>query len=112
MRTTSQSASDTLRVPGGTGRSAAITVDGQPVEAVEGESLLAALWAAGTHTLHRTARNDEPRAFLCGIGLCFDCLVTVDGQRSARACMTRVADGMAVELQRDAGWEGFGHAAA
>jgi predicted molibdopterin-dependent oxidoreductase YjgC len=89
-----------------------ITVDGLPVEAVDGESVLAALWAAGVRTLHTTAKTREPRAFLCAIGICFDCLVTVDGERSSRACMTPVADGMTVELQRDAGWEVLGHGTA
>lgn len=112
MPTTSQPASGTLRVPGGGGRTVAITVDGQAVEAREGESVLAALWAAEIRVLHRTATTGEPRGLLCGIGLCFDCLVTVDGERSTRACMTPVADGMAVEVQRDAGWEGFGNAPA
>lgn len=110
MPTTSPPSSGPRRLPGG-GRAVTITVDGSPVEACEGESVLAALWAAGVRTLHRTAKAGEPRAFLCGIGVCFDCVVTVDGERSVRACMTPVADGMAVEVQQDAGWEG-GHASA
>jgi predicted molibdopterin-dependent oxidoreductase YjgC len=90
----------------------AIRVDGEPVEAREGETVLAAIWANGPRALHTTAKTKEPRALLCGIGLCFDCIVTVDGKRNVRACMTPVAEGMAVELQQDAGWEGFGNAAA
>lgn len=111
MPTTSPSASGSLRLPGG-GPAVTITVDGEPFEAREGESVLAALWAAGVRAVHVTARTKEPRALLCGIGLCFDCIVTVDGERSVRACMTPVAEGMAVELQKDAGWEGHGHEAA
>lgn len=111
MPTTFPPDSGSLRLPGG-GRTVTITVDGAPLDAREGESVLAALWAGGIRALHRTARTREPRAFLCGIGLCFDCVVTVDGERSLRACMTPVAEGMAVELQQDAGWEGPGHAAS
>ncbi|HEY4347566.1 MAG TPA: (2Fe-2S)-binding protein [Gaiellaceae bacterium] len=81
----------------------AIEVDGRPLEANEGHSVLAALWSSGTRTLHRTARTSEPRGFLCGIGVCFECLVVVDGVRSTRACMVPVADGMKVETQDDAG---------
>lgn len=103
MRTTSQAASATLRVPGGRGRPVTLTVDGQAFEAFEGESVLAALWAAGIRALHATARTGEPRGLYCGIGVCFDCLVTVDGDRNVRACMTPATDGMTVELQRDAG---------
>jgi len=93
-----------------------ITVDGEPLEVREGESVLAALWASGVRALHRTAGvralhrtegADEPRGFYCGIGLCFDCLVVVDGERSVRACVTPVVEGMAVELQQDAGWRGY-----
>lgn len=109
MRTTSRTADGGLRVAGPGGRMVTITVDGRPVEALEGESVLAALWAGGFRALHHTARTGEPRAFVCGIGVCFDCLVIVDGERSERACVTTVADGMAIELQRDAGWEGIGH---
>jgi predicted molibdopterin-dependent oxidoreductase YjgC len=112
MSTTSPPADGTLRVPGAAGRPVTLTVDGRPVEAVEGESVLAALWAAGIRALHRTALTGEPRALLCGIGVCFDCLVTVEGERSTRACMTPVTDGMTVTLQLDAGWEGHGHEAA
>ena len=108
MSTTSRSASETLRVPGAAGRRATIAVDGRQVEALEGESLLAALWADGVRALHVTAIAGEPRGPLCGIGVCFDCLVVVDGRRSTRACMTAVEEGMTVELQRDAGWEGHG----
>ena len=94
-----------LRVAGGRGRAVTILVDGGRVDAREGESVLAALWAGGVRALHRTARTGEARALLCGIGVCFDCLVTVDGVRSTRACMTPVRDGLRVNLQRDAGHE-------
>lgn len=110
MSTTSPSGSGTLRVPGAAGRPVSITVDGGQVGALEGESVLAALWANGIRGLHHTALAGEPRGPLCGIGICFDCLVTVDGERSVRACMATVRNGMVVELQRDAGWEGHGNA--
>ena len=78
-------------------------VDGRQEQAVDGTTVLGALWGAGVRSLHRTAKTGEPRGFLCGIGICFDCLVTVDGQRSVRACMTRVTEGMRVETQQDVG---------
>jgi predicted molibdopterin-dependent oxidoreductase YjgC len=80
-----------------------VQVDGRPVAAHAGESVLAVLWAGGARALHWTARTGEPRGFLCGIGVCFDCLVTIDGARGVRACMTPVATGMRIETQRDAG---------
>lgn len=82
-----------------------VFLDGAELAVCDGDTVLGALWSAGVRVLHRTARTGEPRAFLCGIGVCFDCLVTVDGERNVRACMTRVADGMRIETQQDAGLE-------
>jgi sarcosine oxidase subunit alpha len=96
-------ATEPVRVAAAQGARLRFIVDGDEVEAYEGESVLAALWASGRRTLHRTARTGEPRAFFCGIGVCFDCRVEVEGVRSVRACVTAVADGMVVTTQQDAG---------
>lgn len=94
-----------LRTPNiGRGAPVSITVDGRSVQAYEGETVLAALWADGLHTLHTTARAHEPRGFFCGIGICFDCLVTVDGVVNLRACLEPVRAGMTVKRQQDAGY--------
>jgi predicted molibdopterin-dependent oxidoreductase YjgC len=96
---------DDLRTAGITrGTAVPIWVDGEEVEAFEGETVLAVLWAKGRHTLHTTARTHEPRGFFCGIGVCFDCLVTIDGIVNLRACLEPVRPGMKVTLQRDAGY--------
>ena len=68
--------------------------------AIEGETVAAALTAAGVTALRRT-RNGEPRGVFCGMGVCHECLVTVDGRRAQRACMTKVRDGMVVGSHRD-----------
>ncbi len=47
----------------------------------------------------RTTAGGEPRGVFCGMGVCFDCLVVVDGVPSTRACVTWVRDGMAVATQ-------------
>jgi predicted molibdopterin-dependent oxidoreductase YjgC len=77
--------------------SATITVDGEPVAAVAGIPLGAVLHARNL-ALRRTARDDRPRGLFCGMGVCFDCLVTVDGRPGVRACVTAVRDGMTVTL--------------
>ena len=77
------------------GRRIAFDFDGQRIEALEGETVGAALAAAGVVTLRRT-RSGAPRGLFCGVGACFDCVVTVDGRIGQRACMTRAADGMQV----------------
>jgi predicted molibdopterin-dependent oxidoreductase YjgC len=94
-----------LRTAGiGRGAAVSIYVDGREMQAFEGESVLAVLWARGKHTLHSTARTHEPRGYFCGIGVCFDCLVTIDGMVSVRACLEPVRPGMKITLQRDAGY--------
>lgn len=76
-----------------------IIVDGQPIRAFEGESIAAALLAAGRRALRTTERRGEPRGLNCGIGVCFDCVMTVDGQPGVRTCQTRVRAGMRVDSQ-------------
>jgi predicted molibdopterin-dependent oxidoreductase YjgC len=88
------------------GRALRILVDGQDTAAYEGESIAAALIASGRRTTRWTARAGEPRGYFCGMGVCQDCLVTVDGLPNVRACMTPVRDGLRIETQRGLGdWE-------
>ena len=75
-----------------------VTLDGRPVTAYEGESVAALLLAEGI-TATRVTNGGEPRGVYCGIGVCFDCLVVVDGVPNTRACVTWVRDGMNVERQ-------------
>ena len=77
------------------GRSISFQFDGQPIAALTGETIAAALSAAGIVTFRRTATG-APRGLHCGMGACFDCVVSVDGRIGQRACMTKVADGMVV----------------
>jgi predicted molibdopterin-dependent oxidoreductase YjgC len=69
-------------------------VDGQPILAYEGETIAVALIAAGHRAFRHTAKG-EPRGVFCGIGMCFDCMINVDG-RNVRACLTPVREGMVV----------------
>ncbi|MGE5127024.1 MAG: (2Fe-2S)-binding protein [Betaproteobacteria bacterium] len=75
-----------------------IDVDGRPLEADAGTSVLAALWNAGVLTLRRSATG-EPRGPLCGMGTCFECRVTIDGVPHRRACTEIVGDGMQVRTR-------------
>lgn len=76
-------------------RRLAATFNGEPIEAEQGQSIAAALMAAGIHAW-RDTRGGSPRGLFCGIGVCFDCLVTVDGESGQRACMIPLAEGMEV----------------
>ena len=72
-----------------------LSVDGRVLEALDGETVAAALHADGELTL-RTTRQGRPRGLYCGMGACFDCVVTVDGRMGVRACMEKVRDGQQV----------------
>ena len=76
-----------------------LVVDGEPMDAHEGESVAAVVLAAGRRAFRHTDRDEEPRGYYCGMGVCHDCLVTVDGLAHVRACMTPARDGMRVERQ-------------
>ena len=72
-----------------------ISVDGRPVSAEPGTSVAAALLNAGV-TDFRTSATGQARAPLCGMGVCFECRVTIDGQRHQKSCQVVVAPGMEV----------------
>jgi len=74
-------------------------LNGQPVSAAAGQTIAAALLADGRRILRRTPGSNASRAIFCGIGICFDCLVTVDDQPHVRACITPVQPGMRVHLE-------------
>jgi predicted molibdopterin-dependent oxidoreductase YjgC len=78
------------------GQAVTITVDGAPMQAFLGESIAGALLAGGRRAWRRTPQG-QPRGLFCGMGICFDCTVTVDGVPDVRACVTPVAEGMVVE---------------
>lgn len=84
------------------GRRVSLVLDGRPVTAYEGESVAALLFAEGVPAT-RTTRGGAPRGVYCGMGVCFDCLVVVDGVPNTRACVTWVRDGL--DVRRQAGLE-------
>ena len=78
-------------------------MDGTEVVAQVGESVAAALLSSGRRILRWTSRRSEPRGLFCGMGICHDCLVRINGRPGMRACQVEVIDGMRVESQRGAG---------
>ena len=79
-----------------TGAAITLRFNGQPIAALAGETVAASLSAAGITTFRATL-SGQPRGLYCGIGACFDCLVTIDGRIGRRACMEKAIDGMQVE---------------
>ena len=72
-----------------------LLVDGRQVRAAAGTTVAVALVNAGVRAF-RTSVHGEPRAPLCGMGICFECRVTIDGVAHRRACLVSVAEGMRV----------------
>lgn len=79
----------------------AVDFDGRTIEARHGESLAAALAAAGVMRL-RTTAHGAGRGMFCGMGVCQDCLVEIDGKPNQRACMTKVTGPLAVRSEAHA----------
>ncbi|MBR0753333.1 (2Fe-2S)-binding protein [Bradyrhizobium jicamae] len=77
-----------------------IFVDGAAVAAREGDTVSAALLASGRDVRRLTAVSGAPRLPYCMMGVCFDCLVTIDGVGNRQGCLVPVAEGMQVELQK------------
>jgi predicted molibdopterin-dependent oxidoreductase YjgC len=79
-----------------------IRVDGEPIQARPGETIAAALYAAGIRSW-RVSRHGDRRGLLCGMGTCCDCLLTVDGRTNVRACQELVAEGQVIQTERTRG---------
>jgi sarcosine oxidase subunit alpha len=72
-----------------------LSVNGQPVSVPAGTLVAAAVARAGV-TRFRASIQGEPRGPLCGMGVCFECRVTINGQPHSRSCLTVCAEGMEV----------------
>ena len=75
-----------------------IFINGHECPAYIGESVHAALLAAEYHILRKTEKSHTPRGIFCGMGICYDCLVTINGIPNQRACMTLVQDRMEIRI--------------
>ena len=80
----------------------AITVDGRSVAARAGDTVAAALLAASIDHCRLTPVSGAPRAPYCLMGVCFECLVTIDGVGNKQSCLIPVRTGMRIETQRGA----------
>ncbi|MFF7104274.1 (2Fe-2S)-binding protein [Streptomyces nigra] len=81
-----------------------VTLDGREIQALPGHTVAAALWTAGVTSWRTTRAQGRPRGVFCGIGVCFDCLVTVNDRPNQRACLFPLNPGDAIRTQ-----DGTGH---
>lgn len=90
------------RVAAGGGGGVSLTVDGVARRARPGDTVATVLLATGRAAWRTTRGGDRPRGVFCGIGVCHDCLVVVNGLPDVRACLREVASRDVVETQRGA----------
>lgn len=84
------------------GATATLQFEGQSLTVPAGLSVAAALLLQGAGPFRSTPVSGAPRAPYCMMGVCFECLVEVDGKPGRQACLTTVRDGMVVRRQQGA----------
>ncbi len=77
--------------------------DGKELEGYEGESIAAALHAAGVKVLSYSIDKKRPRGFYCAIGNCSSCIMEVNGEPNVRTCVEPLKEGMVVRTQKGKG---------
>ena len=82
------------------GKSFEIEVDGEKLVAYEGETVAAVLIAAGRRAFRWTEKKKHPRGMYCGIGLCHECMMVINGVPNTNACQTQAKPGCQVKTQR------------
>ncbi|HXV84551.1 MAG TPA: (2Fe-2S)-binding protein [Candidatus Binatia bacterium] len=88
------------RLPNATGETAPVTIDGTAFMARVGDTVAAALLLAGRTDCRQTGLSGVARGPYCMMGVCFDCLVTIDGIENRQGCLVIVRPGMRIETQR------------
>jgi len=84
------------------GDTVAFTLNGAPATARAGDTVAAALLATGVSHCRTTPASGAKRAPYCMMGVCFECLVTIDGVGNRQACLISVSEGMKVDTQEGA----------
>jgi len=88
------------RLPESRAKTVSLIIEGKRVEARPGDTVAAAMLTAGLEHCRTTPISGAPRAPYCMMGVCFECLVTIDGIGNRQGCLVAVREGMRVELQR------------
>jgi hypothetical protein len=87
------------KLPDGSGPRLTVFVEGQPVAVSEGDSAATAALLAGLSATRASAIGGQPRAPYCMMGVCFECLMVIDGLASQQACLMPVREGMRIARQ-------------
>jgi predicted molibdopterin-dependent oxidoreductase YjgC len=87
------------RLPDASGATVQVLIDGNPCQVRAGDTVAAAMLAAGRDYCRTTPVSGAPRAPFCMMGVCFDCLVVIDGVGNRQGCLARVREGMRIDTQ-------------
>lgn len=80
-----------------------VDIEGETVWVPVGETVAAAILASGLHSCRTTPLSGESRAPFCMMGVCFECLMEIDGIPNRQACRVQVKEGMRIRRQIGAG---------
>lgn len=78
-----------------------INFEGRALHGEHGQTLAGVLIANRILDWRTTSVSQQPRGLFCGIGVCFDCVLVVDGEADVRACQRAATDGAVLERQHD-----------
>jgi D-hydroxyproline dehydrogenase subunit gamma len=90
------------RLPDPSAQAVHFTFEGEALTAHSGDSVAAALLGAGIGHSRTTPKSGTARAPYCMMGVCFECLIEIDGVANRQGCLVEVRDGMAVRRQQGA----------
>ena len=76
-----------------------LEINGNPASAAEGTTVWAAMALSGQIATHQAVRSEADRSAYCAMGVCFECLVEIDGEPNQQACLRRVSPDMKVRSQ-------------
>lgn len=80
-----------------------VIFNGKKVHVTQGTTVAAMALTQGLRFTRTTAISDSKRAPFCMMGVCYDCLMSIDGKANQRACVTYVQNGMQIETQSGVG---------
>ena len=76
-----------------------VLIDGKPFQAPQGSTAAAAALLAGETSTRITAVSETPRAPYCMMGVCFECLMEIDGAPNQQACLVPIVENMRINRQ-------------
>lgn len=90
------------RLPDTSSETVRLVFEGETITARRGDSVAAAILAAGHLTTRTTPVSGAPRGPFCMMGMCFECLLEIDGQANRQSCLFEVQEGMSVRRMEGA----------